>query len=130
MEKEFLDWHNKKSELNKKEHNVFFHEREIWFCYLGLNIGYEQNGDNKSFLRPVLILKKFNDRLFFGIPLTSSKKQENKFYHNFSYIKGIESTAILSQLKIIDSKRLKYLNGYIKKEDFKMIKEKLHKLIT
>lgn len=130
MEQELLNWHNKKSELNKKEHNVFFHEREIWFCYLGLNIGYEQNGDNKYFLRPVLILKKFNDRLFFGIPLTSSKKQENKFYHKFNYIKDIESVAIISQARILDTKRLSHLSGYIKIEDFNKIKEKLHNLIV
>ena len=28
---------------------VYFHEREIWFCYLGVNIGSEQDGTRKTF---------------------------------------------------------------------------------
>ena len=51
---------------------------------MGLNIGYEQDGKGEDFLRPVLILKKFNKRVFLGIPLTKIKK-DSHFYHNFEF---------------------------------------------
>ena len=126
-----FDWHNKKLQINTSKDLKLpnFQQREIWFCYLGLNIRFEQNGSVENFLRPVLILKKFNNRLFFGIPLTTTIKKNKNFYFEFSYIENKRSIAILSQLRIMDSKRLSYFSGYIKKEDFQIIKEKLHKLI-
>ena len=44
--KEFDKW----NELKKKLHNsekpkkFYFREREIWWCSLGLNIGFEEDG--------------------------------------------------------------------------------------
>lgn len=49
MEKDFLDWHKKKESLHKKDEKIYFHEREIWWCSLGLNIGDEQDGKNKNY---------------------------------------------------------------------------------
>ncbi len=44
MKKDFGNWHNKKDKLENIEKRPFFKEREIWFCYLGLNIGDEEDG--------------------------------------------------------------------------------------
>ncbi|MEA2018463.1 MAG: type II toxin-antitoxin system PemK/MazF family toxin, partial [Campylobacterota bacterium] len=71
--------------------------------YVGVNVGFEQDGD-KSFLRPVLVYKKFNKHVFLGIPLTSQIK-DNKFHYEFEYTDSKRSFAILSQLKLFDIKR-------------------------
>lgn len=46
---------------------------------MGVNIGYEEDGKNEKFERPVLILKKFNQYLILVVPL-SSKIKNNKYY--------------------------------------------------
>ena len=42
MKKDFKKWHSKKSKVDEIEKLPFFHEREIWFCHLGVNIGKEK----------------------------------------------------------------------------------------
>jgi hypothetical protein len=66
MQKDFDKWHNKKKKLdkNKIDYNFFYHEREIWWSSIGLNIGVETNGKSDHFERPVLIVKKFNKDMF------------------------------------------------------------------
>ncbi len=77
MQKDFNTWNKKKKVLddNKIKYSFFYHEREIWWTSIGLNIGVETDGKNDSFERPVLIIKKFNKDMFWGIPLTSHKKE-------------------------------------------------------
>ena len=79
MEKEYDKWNQLKKSLSIKESTIFFHEREIWYCSLGKNIGYEEDGKNELFERPVLVIRKFNNEIFLAIPLTSSKK-DNEYY--------------------------------------------------
>lgn len=69
-----------------------------------MNIGFEQDGKNERFERPVLVFKKFNKGMFWGIPITS-KYKEGKFYFPFNIKKEI-MVAILSQLRVLSSKRL------------------------
>lgn len=101
----FLEWHEKKSDIHTKSLRVYFFEREVWWYSLGLNVGDEQNGKGKSFARPIIILKKFNNNVFWGIPLTS-KMKTGKFYQSVDLGDGMQRTAILSQLRLIDGKRL------------------------
>ena len=104
-----------------------FHDREIWFIKIGENIGFEQGGKGREFLRPVVVYKKFSKNVFLGIPLTKTEKK-GKFYHSFDFKKE-SSTAILSQVRLFDSKRLSYAIGRMSKGDFKKLKEKLIELI-
>ncbi len=133
MKKDFWKWHPKKEQINKIEKCPFFHEREIWFCHLGVNIGFEQDGMGDDYLRPILVVRKFNNQIFWGVPLTKSKKKPNKktekYYFIFSFIANIESTAILSQIRLIDAKRLSRHIGTMSIEDFAMVKEKLKALL-
>lgn len=124
----FSSWHIKKSDIDEYKTRPFFHEREIWFASLGINVGYEQDGQGDKFLRPVLVLKKFSNEVLWGVPLTRSKKQ-GKYYFAFETSLG-QSTAILSQLRLIDSKRLEYKIETIKYEDFVAIKERLRQLLV
>ena len=44
MDKDFKKWHKDKEAIHNERPRVFFHEREVWFAYLGVNIGFEQDG--------------------------------------------------------------------------------------
>lgn len=105
MSKDFDGWNEKKKYIHDREHVPFFHEREVWWCVLGLNIGYEQDGGEK-FARPMLVVKKFNKDVLWALPLTTSEKRD-RYYVPISGQEG--SAVILSQLRLISSKRLERL---------------------
>lgn len=128
MKKDFKKWHSKKILVNEIKNTPFFHEREIWFCFLGANVGFEQDGKGEDFLRPVLIVRKFSKETFWAIPLTKTKKKDRPYYYSFSFVKEIESVAVLSQLRLIDARRLSYMIGEIKVSDFRKLIEKLKEL--
>jgi len=130
MKKDYTKWHKIKTDINNLEKRVFFHEREIWFCYVGANVGFEQDGNKEEYLRPVLIIKKFNNEIFWGIPLTKSeKRKDSRYYYEFSFVEDIMSLAILSQMKLIDAKRLARHVGIMKEDDFEKLKKKLKELL-
>ena len=127
-EKDFKNWNDRKEQLHNGKINFRFRERDIFFMYVGVNVGFEQDGD-ENFLRPVLVYRKFNKHVFLGIPLTS-KIKEDKFHYEFNYIEDTRSFAILSQLKLFDIKRAKYRDGQISKENFYKLQDKLLDLIV
>jgi mRNA interferase MazF len=128
MKRDYKNWHNKKSKIDKLEKRPFFYVREIWFCHLGANIGFEQDGNGEDFLRPVIVFKKFNNEIFWGIPLTK-KRKNTKHYFIFSFPERGENTAILSQIRLIDARRLSYYIGEILEADFKFLIEKFKALL-
>ncbi|MBI2411500.1 MAG: type II toxin-antitoxin system PemK/MazF family toxin [Candidatus Kerfeldbacteria bacterium] len=104
-------------------HLVYFHEREIWWCSLGINIGYEQNGKNQYFERPVLVVKKFNRYLLWAVPLTS-KQKSGKFYYETWY-EGKKYSIILSQMRAISSKRLLRKIRTVPQSEFTEVKKQI-----
>ena len=112
----------KKKSLDKLRKVPCFHEREVWFVKLGVNIRHEQDG-GKDFLRPVLIIKKFSRNLFWAVPLSRTSRR-GKYYHELNF-KGGVSVIVLSQLRLIDAARLSYYKGRISNKEFRIIKEKL-----
>jgi mRNA interferase MazF len=104
-QKDFQKWHAKKSVVNEVVKRVYFHEREIWWCALGANVGCEQDGHGNNFERPVLILKKFNKEVFWGIPLTT-KIKIGSFYVPVHSDDRTSCVAIVLQLRLMDAKRL------------------------
>jgi hypothetical protein len=63
MDKRFDDWNEYKKYLDISEkESVQFHEPEIWWCSIGINIGSEQNSGTDNFSRPVLIVRKWSPR--------------------------------------------------------------------
>ena len=83
MDTDFENWSNLKKSLNdKNEIPPYWNIRDVWWLSLGLNIGHEQNGKGEFFKRPVLVINKFNKRLFWGVPLTTQIK-DNTHYHHF-----------------------------------------------
>ena len=73
-EKDFLNWHRIKENIEFNNNRVYFHKREIWWCSLGVNVGFEQDGKGKNFARPVLIFKKFNKEIFWALPISAKIK--------------------------------------------------------
>lgn len=125
MKKDFQKWNEKKEKIHESADSFFFHEREVWWCSLGINVGYEQDGA-KNFIRPIIIFKKFNNRIFWGIPLTT-KDKNGKYYYKFAFLNK-NNTAILSQLRLLDSKRLVDKMGVMEEGDFLKIKKAINKL--
>lgn len=134
-EKDYKAWTPLKRTLNNiDEPRLFFHEREIWYCHLGENIGFEQDGQEELFLRPVVIIRKFNNDILWGVPLTRTKKNL-PFYFAFTIHSETgapdkeQSIAILSQIRLIDAKRLRRMIGYISEPDLMLLKKKLKALL-
>jgi mRNA interferase MazF len=73
------------------------------------------------------VVRKFNNRLFLGVPLTS-KIKENKFYHAI-HLKGKTSCVMLSQIKTWEGKRLNHKLGDLTKEQFEEIRGKIKEIV-
>jgi len=79
MKKDFDTWNTKKKDIQEDEPNRRYHERDIWFCSLGVNVGFEQDGTGSNFDRPIVVVKGFNANTFFAVALTG-RKREGKYY--------------------------------------------------
>lgn len=128
MKKDFSSWGSVKEHIHSTSATVFFKEREVWWCSVGVNIGNEQDGTGKRFDRPVLIIKKFNTELCWVIMLTSKVKIGN-YYVSVGKILDRDATAVISQIKIIDKKRLIRKITTLNIEIFKHIKSKIINLM-
>jgi mRNA interferase MazF len=118
--KNFEEWSALKSRLNDGAVPTF-KEREVWWCSVGVNIGYEIDGKNELFNRPVLILRKTSKETFFGLPLTSKEK-------SFPWgvpitLKQKTSFVAVGQLRFFDAKRLNELYGKASEGEFEKIKK-------
>ncbi len=118
--KKFIEWLTLKAKLEEKSDIVRFSEREVWMCHFGENIGYESCGKNKLFHRPVIILHKFGAYSFFAIPL-STKLKDNDFYVEIE-TNGVLQSAMISQMRVLDVKRLHYRKGKLGKKEFEKVR--------
>lgn len=66
MAKLFDLWNFSKKSINEHGTIRYCHEREIWWCSIGVNVGFEQDGTGQHFDRPVVVIRGFNKNLFFG----------------------------------------------------------------
>ena len=120
-------WNDVKQKIDQKK-PMQFREREILFIAMGQNIGFEQYGKGEEFLRPVVVVKKFNKHLFLGIPL-SSKLKLGYFFHNITFKKRV-NTALLLQSKTFDSKRIKYRLATLSENQFNKLVGKYCEVVT
>lgn len=118
-EKDFVGWAEHKIYIQRQSPTPFFHEREIWWAYIGHNIGSEEDGKGRKYARPVLVMRKFNRYLFWGIPL-STKRRKGIYYNDVFYNLKLD-TALLSQLRAFDSRRLFERLGQIDELNFVQI---------
>lgn len=105
MKKDFDKWNEKKKKIHNRVFNVFVHTREVWWCALGTNVGVEADGKHDNFERPVLVVRKFSREAVLVVPVTTKVKRDN-VYHAVYLHEGREFSAVLSQLRLISTKRL------------------------
>jgi len=128
MNKNFDDWTLlKKSIHNESRRPIGYKEREVWWAYLGENIGTEEDGKGRNFARPVLILRGFSKELFWAVPLSTTKKR-GPYYFEFTFNSKM-SVALISQIRTLDTSRLVRKYGYADEKDFITIKTKIKKLL-
>ncbi len=116
-EKRFDQWNKRKKNTDSLIKRPYFSEREIWWVYLGQNIASEAIGKGKEFLRPVVIFKKVYGNSALAIPLTSQIRK-GSYYYSFIDTKNTSQCALLTQIRYIDGKRLKYKTSTMYKKDF------------
>ena len=127
MDKDYEGWHRLKAELHAQHRAPTFQQREIWWCSVGVNVGYEVDGKNRHYNRPVLIVRKYNNRFFMGVPLTTQCKDTP--YHFPLHFQEREIRVLLSQARPFDGKRLTHKMGKLPEPEFHAVRRALKKLI-
>src|SRR3989338_7055349 len=124
MKRDFRKWHSLKSRIDAVQDGMLYRTQEVWWCALGANVGVEADGKNDLFERPVLVFRKFNKEMFWGLPMTSRSKRAEPFYFTFS-LHEKPQTVVFSQLRVLSSKRLIRRLGKVSDSQFLLIKEAL-----
>lgn len=63
--KEFDKWIKKKKNLHEQASNPpHINERDVWWTSIGVNVGFEEDGKNENFVRPVLVVKSLITKYF------------------------------------------------------------------
>lgn len=128
--KKFDEWNDVKKRTDNKHIIPQIRQREIYWANIGENIGFEQNGKGDDFMRPLLIFKKFSNNMFFGIPLSTQKKEDGSFFFEFSFKDNELSTALIVQGRLYDAKRLDRKIGKMSQDDYEKLKEKFKGLFS
>jgi mRNA interferase MazF len=126
----FLNWTKYKFFLHinsKKE--IYFYEGQIWWVALGRNIGYEMDGKNREFNRPVIILKKYSSSMCLVVPLTTKVKDNSPYYQFEFFVNGKRNAANLTQARSISTKRLLQKETALSNKKFKEIKRAFIRLL-
>ena len=130
---EFDEWNTVKKVTHKSKMSFSIKPRDIFWAKIGQNIGHEEYGKGKNFLRPIIVIRQLTSDLFIGVPTTTSTKESNDYFHNINYTnktnENIISSAMLLQMKTFSKKRLLNKIGTVNKQEFKTITEKLKSLI-
>lgn len=124
--KRFAVWGSVKEYIEHRKQPLF-RERNIYWSYFGENIGVELCGKSDFFLRPVLILRKFNSAHCLVAPLSRQLK-EGDWFVNFNY-QGKATRVLLNQIKVMSTKRLQRRIGDLPVAVFIEIKHKLRLLL-
>lgn len=112
-------WNTLKKRLTSNARPKLFREREIWWCSVGLNVGYEVYGKGPAFMRPVLILKKKSHDTFIGIPLSTRIKDRSDYY--VIEFNGKQSALLLGEIRNFDARRLADRMGKLADTKFALI---------
>ncbi len=128
MDQEYIDWNTLKYTLI---HNEFklprFNERDIWWCSVGKNVGYEIDGKNDLVERPVLVIKKYSNDMFFGLPLSTKQKTYNSRFPTL--VNGQAADIILDQGKTFSARRLNRRERVIGYKEYEAVKAALASIL-
>ena len=93
-----------------------------------MNVGVEIFGKGEYFARPAIIFKKFDANSFLGIPLTTRPKTGN-WHVPFVYVNK-KQYAVLSQIRVLDSRRLRDKIGSLPEASIEEIRKSFAQLYT
>ena len=122
MQKDFDGWNEQKKRTHERPRALFYHDRELWWCTLGVNVGSEQDGSGGEYRRPILVLKGLGPDTCLAIPLTTSART-HPLRPSIGKVEGKDAHALLSQMRVIDTKRLVRKIGYLDKTIFEEIRK-------
>ena len=128
MKKNFDDWNEQKKGVDERQDAPFCHEREMWWCALGVNVGFEQDGSGRQHDRPVLILKGLSAQTCVVVPLTTSK-HEHPLRPSVGIVEGKQARALLSQIRVIDTKRLIRKIEHLEQDRFEDIRKAIRDML-
>lgn len=120
--KDFDKWNEVKKKVEHRGH-INVKEGHIFYAYLGENIGFEQSGKGDVFFRPVVVFKVFSQSVCWILPLSTTERR-GKYYFEFEFKHDTKSVAILSQIKLLDTKRLYDKIGRMKQSNLKEMKKR------
>ena len=123
---DFDQWNQQKKEIHKRKNRKTFHERDIVFIKLGKNVGIECGGKGDIFLRPAVVIRKINAKMTLIVPLTRQIK--NKWFQFHFEFKEKRSAAVITQVRLVDSKRVFSVIGKMPIIEFKALKKEIQKL--
>lgn len=128
----FVRWTKVKIQIHHKPdeeiNSLYFKEREIWWAHLGQNVGFEENGKNEAFDRPVIVLKKFNQHFLWAVPTSTKIKSSNPYYFLF-HRDDHRYSALVSQIRPMSSKRLIRKIGKIPKPAFAQLLNRIFDIL-
>jgi mRNA interferase MazF len=128
MEKDFSEWHRVKQNIQNFKKHLFAAEREVRWCFVGLNVGSEMDGSGAYYARPVLVIKKMSKNTCLCVPITTKNKYWPDYF-NIDLRDGVFRMVILSQIKLIDTKRLREVITILDQDQFQKIKTAIIDLI-
>ncbi len=126
MQKDFDRWNIKKKRIEDASptHAFAASRRWVWMCALGVNVGFEEDGSMAQFERPVLIVAKINNQMYWVVPL-SSKQRAFDFCYNFTDPNGHAVSALVAQMRLISAKRLQRRMYKMPAKEFDTIVDRL-----
>lgn len=126
--KPFDPWNEEKKLLDAQGSGRLYRAREVWWCKLGVNVGFEQDGTGAGHARPVLVLRAFSAHVCLVVPLSTSTKR-NRFYLDIGIVDGERAAAIISQIRLVDTRRLENKICVLDKGTFETIKKTVKNMI-
>jgi mRNA-degrading endonuclease toxin of MazEF toxin-antitoxin module len=124
MAKDFDRWNGHKKHIDAAAERPYYHSREIWWCAVGVNIGNELDGTGKHHDRPVLVIRPFNAETFIGIAIIGHERT-GRYYFPAGKIGDRNAVANLSQVRLLDSKRLIRKIGTLDEHTFRELAKAL-----
>jgi len=126
VQKNFDGWNIQKKKTDTESPRLYT-VREIWWCRLGVNIGTEQDGKGGRFVRPCVVVRGFGPDACLVVPLTASLR-EHPLRVSVGLIEGSNARANLSQIRVIDTRRLQNKIGFLESRVFSELKKRIREL--
>ena len=121
MQKDFDSWNEVKKKTNIEPPRLYT-IREIWWCRIGVNVGTEQDGKGDEYARPCVILRGFGADACMVIPLTTSTRKHT-LRVSVGLVEGQQARANLSQMRVVDTRRLVRKVGFLDKKAYLKLKK-------